>query len=105
MIARSFLFAGLCCAVATGALSQDLQEPPSVAMVVVTAGGALLGLSVSVGVGDTFDRQVVGRIGEDGFAMGTRVTSTPDNEDASCESDLSAGFESYVVCKPLPPVW
>lgn len=100
MLMRSFLAALVCCVIASTAQSEDLDSPPTVAMVVVMDGPALLGLSVSVGMGDEFDRQTVGRFLEDGFTIGTRVTSTPDGSAPSCESDLESGFESSVLCAP-----
>lgn len=105
MMWHSFLAAGLFCAVASSAHAEPVDPSPTVAMVVVTAGSDLLGLSVSVGMGDEFDRQVVGKLTGDGFAIGTRVTSTPDGSPPGCENDVSTGLESSVVCEPPPPIW
>lgn len=105
MMLQSFLAACLFCAVASSAHGEPVDPSPTIAMVVVTAGPDLLGLSVSVGMGDEFDRQVAGKLIGDDFAIGTRVTSTPDGSQPGCENDVSVGLESSVVCEPSPPIW
>lgn len=100
---RSFLAAGLFCTVAYSAHAEPVDPSPAVAMVVVTAGPDLLGLSISVGMGDEFDRQVVGKLTSDDFAIGARITSTPDGSRPGCENDVSTALESSVVCEPPPP--